>query len=52
MKYWIWKNGKYVKTTNYKALAEVYFDETCAESNPENDLVELMTAGGKVLKTF
>lgn len=52
MKYWIWKNGKYVKTTNYKALAEVYFDKICAESNPENDLVELMTAGGKVLKTF
>lgn len=52
MKYWIWKNGKYIKSFMNKTLAEVTFDEVCEKSNPENDIVELMTANGRVLKTF
>lgn len=52
MKYWIWKNGKYIRSFMNKTLAEVQFDEVCEKSNPENDVVELMTASGRVLKTF
>lgn len=52
MKYWIWKNGKYISSFMNKTLAEVHFDEVCEKSNSENDVVELMTASGRVLKTF